>query len=163
MRYLVISDTHGSIDAAVSVGRACIDEAPLQGLIHAGDGADDAPLIAHKLGIACMTVAGNMDFFSQAPKRRFWETPYGRILLTHGHRFGVKRGLDRLIASALEWECKAAIFGHTHQPHVSCTQGVNLLNPGSLTHPFSGMPSYAMLEIGVDTFRASVLFWEGER
>ena len=61
-----------------------------------------------------------------------------RILLTHGHRYGVKEDLQRLTYAALEQACAVALFGHTHEPFLAREQGVLLLNPGSLCQPRLG-------------------------
>jgi putative phosphoesterase len=80
--------------------------------------------------------------------------------LTHGHRQSVKSGLSNLLYRTLELECKAAIFGHTHIPCMEFAEGVHLLNPGSLTRPLGGRPSYALLTLEKGVFRASILFWD---
>lgn len=160
VRYFVISDTHGSIDQAVRIGQLLCEASPPDGLIHLGDFADDAQRIARRLGLHAEAVSGNMDGLTSVPEHKIWDSPYGPVLLTHGHRQGVKRDLSRLLYRALELDCRAAIFGHTHVPVFTCEQGVYLLNPGSLTRPALGRPSYAMLEIDADRFAATIYYPE---
>lgn len=160
MRYLVISDTHGRIETAVQIWGKHSKEAPLDGILHLGDLTEDAVRISHRLNVPVTAVSGNMDGGSDIPDHRIWASPYGPVLLTHGHRQSVKSGLSNLLYRTLELECKAAIFGHTHIPCLEFADGVHLLNPGSLTRPLGGRPSYALLTLEKGVFRASILFWD---
>ena len=54
-----------------------------------------------------------------------------QFYLTHGHRQGVKQGLDRLIAEGRAAKAHAVVYGHTHQAHVSVIDGMYVANPGS--------------------------------
>ncbi|MGI6404129.1 MAG: metallophosphoesterase family protein [Oscillospiraceae bacterium] len=47
------------------------------------------------------------------------------------------------------WSVKADIccFGHTHTPLSLYRDGVYLLNPGSLSQPRVGFPSYAVIDL----------------
>jgi predicted phosphodiesterase len=89
-----------------------------------------------------------------------------RILLTHGHAYGVKGGLGTAIAHAARRDADVLIFGHTHIPlelHVSpdsdCGFTVNrpltVFNPGSLG---DRTPSFGTLTIRV----GQILFGHGE-
>ncbi len=158
MRYLVISDTHGRVDAAVQIWEKYSKDDPLDGILHLGDYAVDAAKLARRTGAPVTAVSGNMDGASEVPDHRIWETPYGPILLTHGHRQSVKGGLSKLLYRTLELECSAAIFGHTPIPCLEFADGVHLLNPGSLTRPLGGRPSFALLTLAEGVFRASILF-----
>ena len=160
MKYLVISDTHGRIDAALQIWEKHIKEGPLDGILHLGDLAEDAAGIARRLCVPVIAVSGNMDGLTDVPDHRIWDTPYGPVLLTHGHRQSVKSGLSGLLYRTLELECKAAIFGHTHIPCMEFAEGVHLFNPGSLSRPLGGRPSYGLLTLEGGVFRASVHFWD---
>jgi len=160
VRYLVISDTHGRIDEALRIASIQNAIQPLDGILHLGDFSDDASRIERRVSLRVTAVAGNMDGLTSVPDQRIWDTPYGSVLLTHGHRLGVKQDCQRLLYKALELECKAAIFGHTHVPCALFEQGVYLLNPGSLTRPACGKPSYAMLDIDSDMFRPTICYPE---
>ena len=67
-----------------------------------------------------------------------------RILLTHGHRYGVKNGLGGLLNRAAQEGADIVLFGHTHQPMtetvpsgtvlggVTIDRPIRLFNPGSI-------------------------------
>lgn len=161
MKYLVLSDTHGRVETAVQIWEKHNREAALDGILHLGDLADDASRISLRLGVPVTGVKGNMDGLGAQPDHRIWDSPYGPILLTHGHLQNVKNGLSKLLYRTLELECRAALFGHTHIPCMEYAQGVHLVNPGSLSRPAAkGRPSYALLTLEETLFRAEILFWE---
>ena len=72
-----------------------------------------------------------------------------RILLCHGHRYGVKGGLGHLIASAKRQGADIALFGHTHERHEEYLPeyGLWLFNPGALSYPERGEPSFGLLTL----------------
>ena len=77
-------------------------------------------------------VAGNCDFFSFDSREEVIFVEKVKILLTHGDKYGVKNGLDRLSYYAEERSCQLALFGHTHQPFVGYVGRALMVNPGSL-------------------------------
>ena len=79
-------------------------------------------------------VAGNCDYLP-LPEETVVETEGLKILLTHGHRYGVKSDLLSLSLRVF--------YGHTHIPEVTERSGVTLVNPGSLSYPAFGQPTYA--------------------
>ena len=87
-------------------------------------------------------VRGNCDPFSreQVTIRPVFDGV--RILATHGFDQNVKYGVHTLVREAKEAHCHAALFGHTHVPFCEETEGILLLNPGSIR---SG--KYALLTI----------------
>ncbi len=147
---LVISDTHGNVTRAVT---ACTRSGPVDAVIHLGDGSADADLLRHALDVPVITVAGNCDTGSDAPRERVWECEGKRILLTHGDAYHVKSGLTRLRQRAKEVAADAALFGHTHQRVLENHAGLLLLNPGTLATA-SRQRSYAVLTITPDGMSA---------
>ena len=67
-----------------------------------------------------------------------------RILLIHGHKYGVKGGLGQAIARAVPRDADVLVFGHTHTPlelrlspdsgraDFSVAKPLTVFNPGSL-------------------------------
>ncbi len=157
MRIGVVSDTHGVLDnleAAISrLGK-------LDGWIHLGDVAGDAKQIAKRTGLPLQSVRGNCDFSLEAPAELIYQPQPGiRLLVCHGHRYGVKSGLQRLQYKAQEEGCCGALFGHTHNPAMEKQGELLLLNPGSLSLPHAGKrPSCAVLEIlGGNRLQAEII------
>ncbi len=143
MRVLVISDTHGDVNRALS---AYALAEPVDVIIHLGDGCADASQLCQALGIPVVNVAGNCDLGANAPRELVWECEGKRILLTHGDRYQVKSGLSRLRQRAEEIGVDAVLFGHTHQALLGKQSGLLLVNPGSLAS-YGLHRSYAVLNI----------------
>ena len=89
MRVLILGDTHAQDDIFLRILAA---EKEYDAVLHTGDfeGSEfvyrelsDAPLYA---------IAGNNDFFTDAPYERVVELEGCRIFMTHGHRYGLEKG-----------------------------------------------------------------------
>ena len=90
MKILVFSDSHGNLDNMI---RAVAQEAPDQ-IFHLGDGWRDAQrLHARFPQLPFCHVPGNCDLQPGTPAERLLEIQGKRILLCHGHTYGVKRSL----------------------------------------------------------------------
>ena len=156
MKLYVISDTHGFIDDAVDTYEQ-LDSIDL--ILHLGDYQRDALRIAELTGKKVISVPGNTDGSSSKEDYHILETEYGSLLLAHGHMHGVKYGMIKLLYWARELNCKAVLFGHTHIPVYTESEGIYLVNPGSLTAPYDGtMGSYAIVNTAKDSFSASIVY-----
>ncbi len=101
-------------------------------VFHLGDYVTDAEDLANAFGGLDMSyVPGNCDGFSAAAPSLLREVCGTRILLTHGHLFGVKTGLARLLLEGRRLDARLVLFGHTHRPLLQQQDGIWLLNPGS--------------------------------
>ena len=143
MKVLVISDTHGSSHRAFTAHSL---SKPVDAVIHLGDGAADAELLREALDIPVISIAGNCDSESHAPREIIWECEGRRIFLTHGDAYLVKSGLARLRQRAEEIRADAVLFGHTHQGVLENHAGLLLLNPGTLSNACHHC-SYAVMAI----------------
>ena len=158
MKFLVLSDTHGSISDAEEVFKSL--EGVTQ-IIHLGDYASDGYQLESRLGIPVITVKGNMDGSYSGNDYKIIETEYGKLYLSHGHMEAVKFSPHNLLYKAASLGCKAALYGHTHVPVYEDVGGMYLLNPGSLTRPRGGRPgSFAVIDTGDDSFTAAMLYWD---
>lgn len=118
-------------------------------LIHLGDYIRDAwALRAAFPTLPLYAVAGNCDFSAREPDTQLVLLGPVRVLLTHGHRYGVKNGTDSLLAAAREQGAALVLYGHTHIPRCETLGGVTLLNPGSAGT--GRTPTFAAAEIGED-------------
>ncbi|MFD1465124.1 metallophosphoesterase [Lapidilactobacillus mulanensis] len=149
MKVLVVSDSHG--DDGILETLVDHYEGQVDALIHCGDSelSYDDPLRAHFL-----IVQGNMDFDQQFPLL-VTETIAGeKILIVHGHRYGVNFGLDKLALLAQEKAADLVFYGHTHQLACEFEQGSLFLNPGSISEPrgeyFNLHGTYAIVETSAD-------------
>ncbi len=145
MKIGIISDTHGGLDQAE---KAVNSMGQIDLLVHAGDTYTDAEYIKNKFNIEVIAVSGNTDGLSNNPSEKILTLEGKKIFLTHGHRYGVKYGLDKLYYRALELEADIVIYGHSHMPLYIKEGNVIVINPGSPSRPRGGSkPSYALLEI----------------
>lgn len=157
MKYLVMSDTHGSIAEAKAVYG---NHKNVNGIIHLGDYEKDALRLEHELGIPVISVKGNLDGSHSYDDYLILNTEFGKLYLTHGHMEGVKYDPNNLLYKATSLGCKAALFGHTHMPLYQDFGGVYLLNPGSIPYPRGGkLGSYAIIETTESSFSATILYW----
>jgi putative phosphoesterase len=155
MRIGVLSDSHGSLrraEQAVSLmGKIDL-------LLHAGDFYRDGLHLGRIFQVETKAVVGNCDRGTQGPVEEILEVADHRILLTHGHLYGVKFGLMRLYYRALEVEAGIVVFGHTHVPMAEEVEGVYFLNPGSVAYPrVKGKYTCAVLEIAGPDYTAAII------
>ena len=148
MTLLVLSDSHGRPDLIEEAIRRVRPD----GILFAGDGLRDLSRV--EIPCPLWAVAGNCDWLTTPlvinggvfePQNEELITVEGvRILLMHGHKYGVKGGLGQAVALAMQKDADVLIFGHTHTPlelHLrpdseradfSVTKPLTLFNPGSL-------------------------------
>lgn len=92
-------------------------------------------------------VSGNCDYFSSYPTSDIATVGGKKIFYTHGHTFGVKHGIGRLLETAKQINCQIALFGHTHTSQILYEDGIYLVNPGSCSQPRDFHKSYAVIDI----------------
>lgn len=157
MKLVIISDTHGRRARIDSV----LSRNPLyDALLFLGDGARDidTELIGGFAGVcgncdSCF-VSGNV-----LPEERILCFDGVKILMTHGHKYSVKFGTEKLEEYAAACGVDVVLFGHTHTPlekyipagsriGTAVTENpMYVFNPGSLGAPNSGSPSFGVMEI----------------
>lgn len=144
MKVLIVSDTHGR---DTKLEEAVAKEAPFDMLVHCGDVEGREFFIQALAECPCCIVAGNNDFFSDLPREEEIMIAGNKVLVTHGHYYGVSMDLSRLADEARARDCNAVFFGHIHRPVCVEKNGVLLVNPGSLSYPRQEgrKPGYAVL------------------
>ncbi|MBF7083126.1 metallophosphoesterase [Desulfallas sp. Bu1-1] len=155
MRIVVFSDTHGSINRALT---AVNKIGKFDALIHAGDHYSDAGRLASLLKIPAYAVAGNCDTLRSGPEELII-TPKGcKIYITHGHLFRAKDTLQPLFYRAREINANVVVFGHTHVPLSIREESILLFNPGSTTRPVGGFKAgFGILTISDDNVEAELI------
>ncbi|MBO7187500.1 MAG: YfcE family phosphodiesterase [Clostridia bacterium] len=131
---IVISDTHGR-RANLKLIESILPETDY--LFFLGDGFNDVRELSLKYPQKVVAVLGNCD---GGHGDKILEIEGVKIMLTHGHDYGVKSGLINLYYKACEIGAKVVFYGHTHQSNVTKEGGVTLINPGALS---AYIPSYA--------------------
>ena len=145
MRYLIISDTHNN---TYYLNRVLDKVGNLDGLFHLGD------FDGHECDIQAMVecdtymVGGNNDFFCGLERELLVEIGGYRIFMTHGHRYGVGYGQDRILEVGKDLAANIVMFGHTHKPLITQKEGLYLINPGSISQPRQEgrIPTYIIME-----------------
>ena len=145
MKVLLVSDTHGRDQ---TIEQAVYAEAPFDALIHCGDVEGREYYIEAIAQCPCTIVAGNNDFFSDLPREVIVDLEGTRVLVTHGHNYGVSLDPGGLMDEARFRECQAVFFGHTHRPLITEENGILAANPGSLSYPRQPgrEPTYIVVE-----------------
>ena len=150
MQFLVISDSHGRSDLL----RAALDRTPdCKNVLFLGDGLADVAAVAPSFpdrSFRC--VRGNMDAPSldlPAEEIDFFALYGNTVMMTHGHRFGVKGGIGTAVAYAGRRGARVLLFGHTHVPEDRFLpeEGMFVCNPGSLGRPADGVPHFGVLSL----------------
>ena len=122
-------------------------------VIHLGDLQEDAEELTYvypRLPI-CM-VPGNCDGWTMEPLKKQITLAGKKVLLSHGHLWGVKKGYEAAVADARSVGADILLFGHTHKS--LCQQledGLWMLNPGA------SRASFGLIVIENGTIQCSVL------
>jgi len=156
MRILVISDSHNFVP--YSQIEKIKEHGNFDMLIHCGDCYHDADKFAEKLNVdTIVRVPGNCDYVRNKPVL-IKEVVEGKILLiTHGHVYHVKEGIERLKEDAIQQGADAVIYGHTHCAQNEMVGSILFFNPGSTSLPRYGAKSFGILDISPDKIDSRVL------
>lgn len=132
MKILIVSDTHRKHDNLIEM----LDMVqPIDMLIHLGDAEGEEDYIELLAECPVEIIAGNNDFFSDLPRESSIKLGKYRVLLTHGHYYGVNMGLAEIKEEAESRNYDIVMFGHTHRPIIDYGKNVIALNPGSISFP----------------------------
>ena len=145
MRILVISDTHKRIGRVIDLLKG---DHRFDRIIHLGDHVSDAEDIEHIIGLPVDYVAGNCDWGSSSVAYDKTLMFAGkRFYVCHGHRVHVKHG-DQVLRQLIRKEgYDMALYGHTHQAAIAYEDDSIIMNPGSISLPRDGSPSYGVIHI----------------
>jgi len=159
MLLVLISDTHGKVNAAVQAVRQAGSP---DMVLHAGDFFRDATRLQDEVSVPVVGVRGNCDGFSAGPDEQVLEPAGTRVLLTHGHLYNVKNRLTELCKRASDLGARVVVFGHTHLSAIEIVDGCLLVNPGSLFRSRDPMGrTFATLRVGEGEPTACVFSLDG--
>jgi len=151
MRILLVSDTHGETEKLEMLLKILKNDIDM--VCHMGDYGSDLRKFENKYkNLRMAAVNGNTDqaLYGQTEQILDISPKKGgklRLLITHGHKFGVKRNIDRLLNYAKEMEVNAVFFGHTHEDVCFVKDGIFVINPGSLTFGRERGNTYGLVNI----------------
>ncbi|MBS6194726.1 MAG: metallophosphoesterase [Clostridiales bacterium] len=146
MKILVVSDTHGRCSELMRVLQKV---KPIDALIHCGDVEGEENYIRQIAECPCYIVRGNNDFFSDLEREEIFSLGNYKIMVTHGHLYGVSIDTSMLEEEAVSRGVQVVMFGHTHRPFLEQKENITLLNPGSLSYPRQSgrKPGFLIMEI----------------
>ena len=143
MKVLIVSDSHGFVSELGVLKKRHEKEVDL--FLHCGDSELSAD---EEVMEGFITVQGNCDYEDRYPLQTVQEVNGKKILLTHGHLYGVKTSINNLAYKAQEVQANIACFGHSHYLGMEMIEGVLFINPGSLRLPRGRMEqTYVILSI----------------
>jgi putative phosphoesterase len=143
---VICSDTHSDTDHRLR-DRLAEDVADADVLVHAGDFTTEPALDAfHDATDRLVAVHGNADSTAvrnRLPEATTFEYDGYRLAITHTREGGTME----LGVFGRSRDADLVVFGHSHQPTVTETEDLTLLNPGSHADPRGNRPGYAVLEV----------------
>lgn len=146
MKILLVSDSHGNVNNIIKAVKKNKD---IDIIIHLGDVLGDILKVKEVFeNIRYEFVPGNNDWTRQYPSEKVLELNGKRIFITHGHHYNVKNDYQRIIMKGKAIGADAVFFGHTHIAEEMFSDGMLLLNPGSISLPSEfKKPTYCIVEI----------------
>ncbi|MFU0826110.1 MAG: Phosphoesterase [Lachnoclostridium sp.] len=146
MKIMIVSDSHGR---NYNLEKALNKVKPIDLLIHLGDFEGSEDSIRSLVSCKTEMVSGNNDFFAGVERDKVIQIGNYTVFLTHGHRYGVNFGTERLKSVAKQYGASIAIFGHTHKPLIDLSGSVWVINPGSISQPRqeNRKPSFIIMDL----------------
>lgn len=155
MKILVLSDSHG----AIAPMEQAVERTDPHLILHLGDCWRDAERLRQSFPkIPLQQVPGNCDFRSDEPAERLLCLDHFRILMCHGHTYGVKQSLVNAGFAAEAQNLDLFLFGHTHRPLVDWRGKTLFLNPGSIGD--CRKPTYGVVTIAGGKLDGSICLLE---
>lgn len=148
MKLVIFSDAHGSKD---NIEKVISNNKNADYYISLGDSE-----LGHDylLDLDIIAIKGNYPRDPGFVYERNFKVNGKCVFLTHGHKYDVSKGLEKLYYKALENECDIMLYGHTHIPKSTIVGKVLFINPGALHKPRNGLPpTYVILEIENDKIK----------
>lgn len=140
MRALVISDSHLRLETLIKI----YEKEQPEIVICAGDHSKDGEELSYIFSQSeYYIVQGNCDIFDRSnPVEMVFQLKDKKILLAHGHEYGVKSNYHTIYRRGIELGCDLVIFGHTHIQYYDKDEKIILFNPGAVLNN-----QYGILEI----------------
>jgi putative phosphoesterase len=145
LRILVISDSHKRSDL---IEKALYAQPTATHVFFLGDNVRDVEAIAdYHTDRIFHIVTGNCDGDTMYPVTELCTVGGVKIIYTHGHHHSVKYTTAPLLEAAKKAGAKIALYGHTHIAKTEYTDGIYIVNPGSISLSREGANSYAVIDI----------------
>lgn len=150
-KILIVSDSHGK---AENLRKAVANMAgTMDRMIHLGDSLCSLETMENIAGCPVDMVRGNCDSMLHGlPIAKLVQIEQYTALITHGHQYGGKWGVESMKEAARENGAGIVMFGHTHEPMLETYSDVVVLNPGSISQPRQEghRPTYIVMTVEED-------------
>ena len=144
-RILVFSDSHGEIRKTIQIIK---NMQGVTAVLHLGDLNRDIQALEDEFpDIPVYGVQGNNDFTGAYPNEKTITIRDKKIFITHGHYYLVNGDPSKLKTIPATESADIILYGHTHIAYTEKFDNKILANPGSITKPLQGEPSYGVIEI----------------
>lgn len=144
-RILVFSDSHGDVKMMKQIIENTYG---VNGVIHLGDINHDIQFLEDNFfDFPIYGVQGNNDYSGLYPNEKLLNIGGKKIFITHGHYYLTNWDSTPLKSIPKAEAADLILFGHTHVAQVEHFSGKILANPGSISRPKTGNPSYGVIEI----------------
>lgn len=149
MKVLIVSDTHGRQENLI---RTLQRVSPIDLMIHLGDYGGCENYIQSITSCPLEMVSGNNDLFSELSKEKVIKIGYYKVMLTHGHRYGVYNNSHKIKEAAKLRQVDIVMYGHTHVPMIDLNDSVWAINPGSISLPRQKgrIPTFILMDLDRD-------------
>jgi len=145
MKVVVFSDVHGNRDI---LERIISFNPDAEYFISLGD--SELPL-SYLTDLDIIAIKGNYPRDAGFAYESEMKLNGVKIFITHGHKYGVHKGLKKILHKGFKGEYDLILYGHTHVARVDKADNLKLINPGSVYRPRSKEPaSYLILNIEKD-------------
>ncbi len=153
MRIMVFSDSHGR---GSRIETAIYEHPEAKHIFFLGDKLSDIEDIKDCYPDRTFyTVPGNCDFAYSVPQTKSVCLGGKKIIYTHGHEFSVKSGVERLESYSRSAGAQLVLYGHTHVADSRYSDGLYLVNPGSIGK--GGSESYAIVDLEPSGIMANII------
>ena len=144
-RILVFSDSHREVETMQQIIE---NMSGVTAVIHLGDINRDIGFLEDCFYyLPIYGVQGNNDFTGEYPNEKMLTIGGKKIFITHGHYYVSNWNSAPLKTAHATREADLMVYGHTHIAEEERFNGTILANPGSISHPRFGLPSYGVIEI----------------
>ena len=149
-RILVVSDSHGNTEY---IKKQINNIEKFDLIVHLGDYLRDAQMLKDEfIKYKFEIIKGNCDAYAYGEAEKILDVCGKKIYITHGDKYSVKTGYDRIIYRGIELKADCVLFGHTHQAVNFKENGILFLNPGAAKDGCCGI-----IEIEDEKIRGCVL------
>lgn len=138
MKAIVLSDSHGGVE---NIEKAVAKAEQFDTAIFLGDGVADFERAFRLMPeVSTYCVKGNCDYSSSLVEAAAITLWGHKVLITHGHRYGVRYDHIGVVSMARQNGCEAVLHGHTHVRCDKLSDGIRIFCPGSVSVPRDGLP-----------------------